>query len=92
MAYMFLPTSTRPLLLSWVLAAYLACIGVLWALGACDRYYRTGGRATQLMGNGPRYRSSLGLTAPAFGGPPARTLRASLATMTAGMAYMLLTM
>lgn len=87
MVYMFLPANTRSTLLSVVLAAYLAAIGLLWALGKWDGHYH----ATQPHASDEHSASPVRLAAAAD--PPRQAnmwLRASLATMTAGMAYMLL--
>lgn len=80
MVYMFLPMGTRPLLLSYGLAAYLVALGALWALGAWDHHYLV------------HYRPAAGWTDHSHVGRTSPVLRASLATMTAGMSYMLLVM
>lgn len=77
MTYMFLPMNARSSLLSYLLAGYLAGIGVLWALGRLDRHYRP---------------SHSGHTVRASARSTASALRVSLVTMAGAMAYMLLAM
>ncbi len=90
MAYMFLPVSSRSMLLSVVLAVYLAAIGLLWALGKWDGHYHAAQPTVAPCGDSE---SRMRFTASAD--PPRQAilwLRASLTTMTAGMAYMLVVM
>lgn len=89
MVYMFLPMSARSMLVSFVLAAYLAAIGLLWALGRWDGHYHA---AQPSVVDGDSANPML-LAAAAAAVPRRQAmplLRVSLATMTAGMAYMLL--
>lgn len=77
MAYMFLPMQARSPLLDYLLAVYLAGIGMAWALGKWDRHYVPDRRPVTV-------RTTVHTTAPA--------LRVSLVTMAGAMAYMLLAM
>ncbi len=83
MSYMFLPMSTRPALLSYGLAIYLAGQGVLWVLGVWDRFLAHRGFAT------PAATRALRSGAAGRAGQASPTLRSSLVAMAAGMAYML---
>lgn len=80
MVYMFLPMNARSVLVSSVMAVYLAGVGTLWALGRWDRHYVSAQRRPSVV------------HASTPGGPTAPALRLSLATMAAAMAYMLVAM
>lgn len=95
MAYMFLPMNAQPLLLTWVVIAYLAAHALVWL---CDVWARagsftladppgeplppSGGAGTAVV-----QRRSLGLS-----GKVDLSVRITLAVMAASMGYMLLAM
>jgi hypothetical protein len=91
MSYMFLPTSTRPTVLSYGLAFYLLGQGVLWALGVWDRYLVDHQRLVKAA-DGRRTQPFNISKAARLADPSVPTVQVSLVAMTAGMAYMLLAM